>query len=530
VYPYLWGTATINGSVYWNYYDALTGALIRQYNNCGSARLIDGSVLAFGTQTLVSTTDTALNGYVYEWNMTSVATSGTTANQWNTGIIWKVPAVIAITGGVQSAPGTNTANTYRGPAIFAVSQDESVIVVANTYQVYNAYNAATGASLWNLTLNYQTQTNEEFPLANVDDFIIWNPTACAWNAYSIKTGALLWTTPSVGSDSWVSSQWASSWSIYYTETNDLSNMYIATPDGVMYAYSLTDGHLVWHSTPFDTTEYPNNAIPYVCTGTVMVGGNIYTYAGYSTSYQIDPVPRFAMMVCLNATTGTTEWTLNGGIMPSAAANGYVLGSSQFDGQMYCLGKGPTQTTVSAPQTAITSGTPVIISGSVLDKSPSSSSATLTAMFANGVPAVSDDNMSVWMDYLYMQNSTLVNSPPICNGVPVTLTAVDPNGNVAVIGTATSNYLGNYQFQWTPTTQGLYTIYATFTGSNSYYTSSASTGATVSSATASTTSTPAPTSTAQSSVSSSDLLMYLAIAVVAIIIAIAIVGALILRKK
>ena len=45
------------------------------------------------------------------------------------------------------------------------------------------------------------------------------------------------------------------------------------------------------------------------------------------------------------------------------------------------------------------------------------------MYPNGVPAISDANMSVWMDYLYMQNATLLNSPPDCIGVPVTLTAI-----------------------------------------------------------------------------------------------------------
>ena len=526
MYPFLWGTVTINGIVYWNYYDALSGVLIRQYSNCGSARLIDGDVLAFGAQSLTSTTDTALNGYAYRWNATKVATSGANAYQWNTGIEWKTLVPIPVTGGVQSAPGTGVASTYRGPTIFAVSADESVIVIGNQYQVYNAYNAATGASLWNLTLNYQTQTNEELQLALVDQFMIWNPTACAWNGYSIKTGALLWTTPSVASDSWVSSSWASSWSIYYCETNDLNNVYIATPDGVMYAYSLTDGHLVWHSTPFLSDEYPNNAIPFVCTGTVFVDGKIYTYAGYSTSYQIDPVSRFSMMVCINATTGNTIYTLNGGIMPSAAANGYVIGSSQFDGQMYCLGKGPTSTTVTAQQQV---GGSVLVQGSVLDKSPASSDATLTAMFANGVPAISDANMSVWMDYLHMQNSTLLNTPPAVNGVPVSLTAVDPNGNYMNIGTVTSDGSGFFNYQWTPTTQGLYKVYATFAGSDSYFSSYAVAGATVSIASASTT-TPAPTSTASSSVSNSDIIMYLAIAVVAIIIAIAIATVLMLRKK
>jgi hypothetical protein len=133
-----------------------------------------------------------------------------------------------------------------------------------------------------------------------------------------------------------------------------------------------------------------------------------------------------------------------------------------------------------------------------------------------------------MDYLHMQNATLLNNPPACIGVPVTLTAVDPNGNAINIGTVTSDGSGQFGYQWTPTTTGLYKIYATFGGSNSYFSSYAETRATVASVSS-------PTSTSNSTplsvaVSSSDLLTYLAVVAVAIIIAIAVVGALILRKK
>jgi hypothetical protein len=79
---YLFGTATVNGIAYWNYYDPLTGTLMLQIANASSARLIDGDVLAFG----------ASNGYVYRWNMTSVVN-----NNWQTGITWKVPLPTPIT-------------------------------------------------------------------------------------------------------------------------------------------------------------------------------------------------------------------------------------------------------------------------------------------------------------------------------------------------------------------------------------------------------------------------------------------------
>jgi hypothetical protein len=233
------------------------------------------------------------------------------------------------------------------------------------------------------------------------------------------------------------------------------------------------------------------------------------------------------MACVNATTGDVTYTVNGAIYPIAAANGYVIGVGLYDENLYCIGKGPTQTTVTAQQQV---GGSVLIQGSVLDKSLDSSSATLTTMYANGVPAISDDNMSVWMDYLHMQNATLLNTPPAVNGVPVSLAAVDSNGNSVNIGTVTSDGSGNFMYQWTPTTAGLYKVYATFGGSNSYFSSYAGTGATV--ATVVSTTTPAPTATSAPSnlATTSDLMTYIVVGVIAIIIAIAIVGLVLYRKK
>jgi hypothetical protein len=98
----------------------------------------------------------------------------------------------------------------------------------------------------------------------------------------------------------------------------------------------------------------------------------------------------------------------------------------------------------------------------------------TVGFANGVPAVSDDNMSEWMDYLYMQNATLLNSPPAPKGVTVKLVAVGSNGDTIDIGTVTSDSGGMFKKMWTPSSEGEYTVYATFDGSDSYYGSYAQT--------------------------------------------------------
>jgi hypothetical protein len=335
----------------------------------------------------------------------------------------------------------------------------------------------------------------------------------------MTTGALLWTSPSFSSF-----PWASTWTVYTSETNDYNNLYLMFPDGTMAALSLATGNLVWHNTAIPSTEYTANAVPYVI-GMLMVGGNIYGYAGYSISYQINPIPRFAMMTCINATTGNITYTLNGGVFPEAAADGYIIGLGMYDGNVYCVGKGPTKTTVIASPKISAQGSSVLIEGSVIDMSPSSQDYASQVQFPNGVPAVADENMSELMDYLHMQNSTLLNAPPQCIGVPVTLTAVDPNGNAINIGTATSDGSGSFKSTWTPTTQGTYTVYATFEGSDSYYGSYAETGLSVSVATANPTSTPAI-----GAQSSTDYTMTIIGTGIAVIIAVAIATVLILRKR
>lgn len=512
----------VSGST-WNYYDPLTGTLLRSIVNASgisSYYLVDGTSLAYVIN------GTAPNQYLTSWNMTKMASVvpgalvvGAIGTNWPTGVEWSRPLPRSLINQLPQIPGQYASSGVR-LSIYGMSSDGSVILVRAAPNEYWGFSATDGRSLWNLTLNYPAQQNQEICLYPTNSFIIFDPTEAAFKCYSLLTGTLQWT-----SDSFSDSVWATTWTVYMGETSDLENFYAIFPDGTARAYSLQDGHEVWRSEAIPSTEYPNNAVPFV-NSVVLVDGKLYVYAGYTAMYTINPLSRFGMVVCIDAATGDIVFTLNGGLRVSSAANGYVICSGDYDGNLYALGKGPTSTTVSAPQYAITADTTVTISGSVLDHSPASSSDTLSAIFANGVPAVSDADMSVFMDYLHMQNATLLNNPPQCTGVPVTLTAVDPNGNTVTIGTATSNYQGNYGLQWTPTIPGQYTIYATFEGSNSYYKSSASTFATVNNAA----STPAPTQTVQSTVTNSDLLMYLVIGIAAIIIAIAIVGLLVLRKK
>jgi hypothetical protein len=113
------------------------------------------------------------------------------------------------------------------------------------------------------------------------------------------------------------------------------------------------------------------------------------------------------------------------------------------------------------------------------------------------------------------------------GVPVMLTAIDPNGNAVDIGTATTNgYYGTFAKEWTPDIEGTYQIIASFIGDDSYGSSGAATAISVG---ATQTAAPTPTTTANQQVDNTSIMYAIAAAAIAIIIAVAIVGILILRK-
>jgi len=124
----------------------------------------------------------------------------------------------------------------------------------------------------------------------------------------------------------------------------------------------------------------------------------------------------------------------------------------------------------APENVQPLGTKVLIKGAITDESSGTKSSLLTARFPNGVPAISDEDQSAWMEYLYQQQPC----PADAEGVEVVITTFDPNGNTYEIGRATSDVSGLYSLMWEPPVPGKYTIIATFEGSDSYFSSYAET--------------------------------------------------------
>jgi hypothetical protein len=232
------------------------------------------------------------------------------------------------------------------------------------------------------------------------------------------------------------------------------------------------------------------------------------------------------MFCVDAATGKNIWNITGYWMlrdtPSGVigplANGYLLNLNEYDQTIYCFNKGPSATTVTAPQTAVPMDANVLIQGTVVDTSPGK---------ANGYAAISDAWMTPWMEYIFQQQP----KPANATGVPVSIDAYDPNGNVVHLGDATSDTAGVYRLavdsNQLSAGPGMYSIIATFKGSDSYFTSSAETSLIVGAAAA----TPAATATPVSfDAINNSTLTYTLGAAIAIIIAIAIVGLLLLRRR
>jgi hypothetical protein len=190
----------------------------------------------------------------------------------------------------------------------------------------------------------------------------------------------------------------------------------------------------------------------------------------------------------------------------------------YDQRIWAIGKGPSDTSVLVQDDVVTLGDNVMVKGMVTDISAGTKDYALAARFPDGVPAVADANMSDWMLYVYKQFP----KPADIIGVNVTISVLDPNGNAYPVATTTSNGNGFYSAIFTPEVPGKYTVYATFTGSNAYYGSSAVTAINVEETLAAT---PGPTPVPQEPVGT-----YFVVSTIAIIVAIAIVGILLFRKR
>jgi hypothetical protein len=285
-------------------------------------------------------------------------------------------------------------------------------------------------------------------------------------------------------------------------------LYSADFGGYVNCFDLKTGALNWTFwTGTSGYETPYGVWP-VVNFECIADGKIFVMGGHLYS---PPLFHGGLLYCINATSGDLIWSSPSFAITNGAncaiSDGYLVVPNAYDNRLYCYGKGPSATTVSVPDIVQSFGSSILIKGTVTDQSAG----------AIGTPAIADEDMSAWMEYLYQQQP----KPTNATGVTVLLQTLDPNGNYYDIGTATSDANGMYSLLWQPPVPGKYTIIASFQGSESYWPSTSETALGVSEAPAAT---PGPTPPPASMTDT-----YVIGTGIAVIIAIGIAVVLILRK-
>ncbi|WNZ29079.1 MAG: PQQ-binding-like beta-propeller repeat protein [Candidatus Bathyarchaeota archaeon] len=238
--------------------------------------------------------------------------------------------------------------------------------------------------------------------------------------------------------------------------------------GVVTAYNLANGNMLWQyrgGNEYGEFLFGNDWS--LVTGFIS-DGKVYLF--HTEHSAIDPKPRGAPTVCLDINSGNEVWRTDGlrlgtrwGGQP-IIGDSVLVGFSSYDNTIVAIGKGPSELTVTASPKVAAKGNPVIIEGTVMDVSPGTKDPEAMLRFPNGVPAISDGDMSEWMLYVYKHRPRPANAV----GVNVKIEAVAPDMSYMNLGTTTSDAYGNYAFSFKPSMDGTYTIIATFEGSRGYY--------------------------------------------------------------
>jgi outer membrane protein assembly factor BamB len=281
-------------------------------------------------------------------------------------------------------------------------------------------------------------------------------------AFSLYTGKEVWASEEMDYPFGV---WSS-----YGASCGAGLVFFDSHDGHLYAYDVETGDLKWRAYTEDTSETAFGAWG-TWSQTIIADGKVYFACGEHTPP--NPYPRGGKLRCLDIENGDELWSITGfyakaGVQgQGGVSSGILWYPSLYDGNIWFFGKGKTATTVSVQQDVIAKGDPVLIQGTVTDQSTG----------AKDTPAISDEDMTEWMEYLYRGYPM----PTDATGVPVMLQAMRSNGSIIDIGWATSDIMGHYEHLWTPPAEDTYKILATFCGSGSYWMSSAQTALAVTAA-------------------------------------------------
>jgi len=484
VFPYLWGTS---GST-WHAFSTTDGNLIFSIENVPSGSTVYGSkgeIYRFNVNTG--------SGTMSLWNSSRVVSDegswlgGFSGHGYGVydgidGIEWTVDIPEGLPGGANLVQfegiATAIGGRQRGFVEYVTGEDKVVGISVTPETV----------SSWAISLQSGHEGELLFSNTNSAPSVWADNVTLSENVVSVNSGTFTIFVPELrqhwGFDIETAEQaWGPTEPQYYLDylgglaiRNALYNgmLISAQYSGVVYAYDMETGDRLWTydaNDPYSEILWANNwpmRVVFFSDGKI--------YLTHSEHSPIDPKPRGAPFICLDALTGEEVWRIDGAFRGTDWGGNAILGDSiiatydTYDQQVYAIGKGPSLTTVSAAPKIIPQGTSLIIEGMVTDMSPGTDDVGLKLRFPNGVPAVSDESMSEWMLHVYKQFSM----PSDVVGVTVKLETIDPNGNFYEVDTVMTDAKGFYSVMWEPPVPGKYTIIATFEGTNSYWPSSAET--------------------------------------------------------
>ncbi len=442
---YLWAQEGSN----WIAYDSLTGQWLFTLQSVPTGTTVYGPngeitryVLNTAARTLSLWNNTASHDLTnsanptdftstnfYQWRPVFKTINASNAFSWNVSI----PAL---------PPGSAVNKVLPDDMVIGSSGMASLFAAGGaTYTVWaiSLKPATRGQLLWTQTYtapagNLSRSFDAVDPVNRV--FILHDKETLQWSGYSIDNGNKLWG-PTASEDPWNYYTWGSTVAYGKLFTNGY---------GIVYCYDTKDGKLLWNFSAPGGLDIPYTNYP-MAVGAIADGK---VYVGIIEHSASAPYWKGAKVFALNVTTGKEIWSIashspstyggNGAITTGfAIADGYLAYLNLYNMQITCIGQGPSKTTVTAPETSIPLGNSVLIQGTVNDISAGTNQKEQAARFPNGVPAVSDESMSAWMEYVYMQKP----KPTDATGVKVHLTAIDPNGNYQDLGTATTDVNGKY---------------------------------------------------------------------------------------
>jgi hypothetical protein len=483
-FSYLWVTSGTN----WYAFEPLTGDWKYNMTNVPSGTNYygpKGEILRYSIS--------QANGWLAQWNTTSVVIKGNTGMNiawgsttrgrtfdaqakgydWNVTIPKGLPGSVRTVNPMDRLIGANINMTTV--QIWAINLNASKGEVGAL--LYNTAWAAPAA--WadgNQTINWSgASLTDNVAMLNSKEFM-------NYYAFDLTNGQFLWG-PSP----------ADSFLNMFDRITTINYGYVVSSGaaGDIRCYNAHTGQQIWNYTAEDPyTEFTigNN---WWMQQVLVADGKVYLGQVEHSGNQ--PLPRGAPFICIDIATGQVVWKIDGGLRQTCwggkamIGDGIIALQDTYDQRVYAVGKGPSQTTVSAAPKVTLQGSSVIVEGTVTDISPGTSDYALTARFPAGVPAVSDESQSAWMKYVYMQFA----KPADTTGITVSLDTIDPNGNYRHIGNTTSDASGAYSYQWTPDIAGKYTVIATFEGSKSYYGSFSETAIGIDQAAATPTPSPQP---------------------------------------